>query len=59
MIKGIIRFISGIVLVCVIFFILTLFVVYEILKQFGVFEFQTQQNKVVDVITDTRKLFKT
>lgn len=38
--------------------ILTLFVVYEILKQFGVFEFQTQQNKVVDVITDTRKLNK-
>ena len=37
---------------------LTLFVVYEILKQFGVFEFQTQQNKVVDVITDTRKLNK-
>ena len=38
--------------------ILTLFLVYEILKQFGVFEFQTQQNKVVDVITDTRKLNK-
>ena len=38
--------------------ILTLFVVYEILKQFGVFEFQTQQHIVVDVITDTRKLNK-
>ena len=38
--------------------ILSLFAVYEILKQFGVFEFATQQQKVVDIITDTRKLNK-
>ena len=38
--------------------ILTLFAVYEILRQFGVFEFATQQQKVVDIITDTRKLNK-
>ena len=38
--------------------ILTLFAVYEILRQFGVFEFATQQQKVVDIITDTLKLNK-
>lgn len=38
--------------------LLTLFVVYEILRNFGVFEFQTQQGKVVNTIVDTRKLNK-